>query len=114
MSEQKKYVRIFLIVLLVSSILFLHYFTNPDKIYHHALYRALFYLPLILGSFWFGLRGALYISAAVFGSYLPFVIIHWQGLSFDDFNTLVEGGLYIVIALVLSFLVEKIDAHQEN
>jgi signal transduction histidine kinase len=107
MSKQKNNIKIALIVSLVGSILCLHYFTIPGKIYHHALYRVLFYLPLILGSFWFGLKGALYISAAVFVSYLPFAIIHWQGLSFDDFGTLVEGGLYIVIALVLGLLVEK-------
>ena len=75
MSDQKKSAKIAIITLLVGSILCLHYFTIPDKIYHHALYRVLFYLPLILGSFWFGLKGALYISAAVFVSYLPFVII---------------------------------------
>ena len=107
MSGNKKCPKIVFIFILVGSILCLHYFTIPDKIYHHAFYRVMFYLPLILGSFWFGLKGALSISAAVFATYFPFVIIHWQGFSFDDFNTLLEGGLYIIIALVLGFLVEK-------
>jgi signal transduction histidine kinase len=95
------------IALLVSVILYLHYFTVPDLKYQHAVYRVLFYLPLVLGVFWFGLKGALCVLASVCILYLPYVVSQWQGLSFEDFLRLLEGTLYLIIAFILSFLVEK-------
>jgi len=95
------------IALMIGGILFLHYFTFHGMKFHHAVYRMLFYLPLVLGSLWFGLKGALYILASVSIFFLPYAIIHWQGMSFEDFAKLLEGVLYVVIGLVLGLLVEK-------
>ena len=66
-----------------------------------------FYLPLVLASLWFGLKGAIYVSASVSILFLPYAIQQWQGLSFQDISRLLEGVLYILIGLVLGFLVEK-------
>jgi signal transduction histidine kinase len=92
---------------MIGGIVYLHYFTLPHMLYHHTVYRMLFYLPLVLGSFWFGLKGAIYVSASVSIAYLPFAIREWQGFSFGDFHKLLEGVLYILIALILGFLVER-------
>ena len=66
----------------------LHYFTIHQRVFRHAVYRILFYLPLVLGSFWFGLRGAVSVSVAVAILYLPF-------------------GLYVFTALMLGHLSER-------
>ncbi len=84
----------------------LHYLTLHEKALHHAVYRMLFYLPLVLGSFWFGLRGAAGVSVAVAIFYLPFVYQQWQGID-RDFSILLESGLYVFIALVLGYLSER-------
>lgn len=97
-----------IISLLIAGILGLHYYTFPEMRYHHAIYRMLFYLPLVLGSLWFGMKGALFVCTSVSVLFLPYAIRQWQGFSFDDFYRLTEGALYIVIALILGFLVEEV------
>lgn len=107
MAAHKGWKKIAIISLLTGGILFLHYFTFPDLKYHHAVYRMLFYLPLVLGSFWFGLRGAISISVGVSIFYVPFVMKNWQGLSFEDFDKLLEGLLFVTVSLILGVLVER-------
>jgi K+-sensing histidine kinase KdpD len=107
MRDWKKWGKVVILALLIGGITYLHYFTFPDMRYHHAVYRMLHYLPLVLGSFWFGLKGAMYILISVFILYFPYMIKQWQGLSLEDFSKLLEGMLYIIIAFTLGFLVEK-------
>lgn len=106
MSDQEKKKRLAVLAALIGGILALHYFTLHEREIQHAVYRMLFYLPLVLGSFWFGLRGAAGVSASVVLFYLPFGIFQWQGFA-RDFGILLEGGLYVFIALVLGYLSEK-------
>ncbi|MCF8145915.1 MAG: hypothetical protein K9N21_18565 [Deltaproteobacteria bacterium] len=106
MTPLHKNAKIALICALVTGILILHYVTLHEKTVQHALYRMLFYMPLVLGSFWFGFKGALYISMAVAVFYLPYAIFRWQGFA-QDFDKVLEGSLYIFIALILGFLAER-------
>jgi signal transduction histidine kinase len=107
MSNRNELIKIVIIALMIGSILSMHYFTLHNMRYHHALYRMLFYIPLALGSAWFGMKGAMYVCGSVSILFLPHAISQWQDFSFDDFNRLLEGVLYIVIAFILGFLVEK-------
>lgn len=107
MSEQKQSTKILVVVFAIGAILCLHYFTLPNLSYQHALYRTLFYLPLALGSLWFGLKGAIWVASSVSLLYLPYAISHWHGFFLEEFHQVLEGVLYIVIALILGLLVEK-------
>jgi signal transduction histidine kinase len=106
MTNDHKNSKIAIIAVLIGGILALHYLTVHERVFRHAVYRMLFYLPLVLGSFWFGLRGALCVSAAVAVFYFPFGFHRWRGFS-HDFNLLLEGGLYVFIAFVLGYLTER-------
>ena len=64
MAVQKKQLKIVLILFLILVVAGLHYFTIHEKMLYHAVYRMLFYLPLVLSSFWFGLNGAVLVSIA--------------------------------------------------
>jgi len=92
---------------MLPGILCLNYFTFPGFSYRHAFYRMLFYLPLILGCFWFGIKGALSVTASVFLLYVPYVARTWQGLTLEDFHKILEGLLFIMIAVILGLLVER-------
>jgi len=107
MFSHKEQMKIVIISVMIGSILCLHYLTFPELRYHHAVYRMLFYLPLILGSLWFGMKGAIYICVSVSVLFLPHAIRQWEWFSLDDFHRLSEGVLYIGIALILGFLVER-------
>lgn len=107
MKTRKNRLKAVAIAFMIGGILFLHYFTFHGMKFHHAVYRMLFYLPLVLGSLWFGLKGALYVSVSVSILFLPYAMIHWQGFSLEDFSRLLEGALYLAIGVILGFLVEK-------
>ena len=104
LTAQKKVV---IIAVMIGGILCMHYLTFPDMRYHHAVYRMFFYLPLVLGSLWFGMKGAVYICVSVSVLFFPQAIRQWQGFSLDDFHRLSEGALYIGIALILGALIER-------
>lgn len=106
MAVQHQSWKIVCIFTLIGIILVLHYFTHYHFAVRHAVYRMLFYLPLVLGSFWFGFKGAMGVSIAVILFYAPFLFSTWQGIS-HDFEKLIEGTLFVFIALVLGYLSEK-------
>jgi signal transduction histidine kinase len=112
-SANKPGYKIGIIFFLVGVILCLHYFTSYNLKNHHSVYRMLFYFPLILGSFWFGLRGAVLIALSVSILFFPFLIINWQGFSYEDFDKILEGFLYITMAFVLGILVERRSKRQQ-
>ncbi|MFH1350106.1 MAG: hypothetical protein ABII26_04135 [Pseudomonadota bacterium] len=98
----------------LGAIIFLHYFTLPEMKNHHAFYRMLFYLPLVLGSFWFGLKGAIGTTFSVSIFYLPYMVTQWQGFSFEDFNKILEVALYVFVAFLLGYLIEKATKNQKE
>ena len=102
-----------IIVLLVSIISLLHYVTGMREIYYHIFYRELYFLPLILAGFWFGLKGGIITSLSVTVLYIPVVVMHWQGFSPDDFDTILEILLFNAVAAGLGFISDREKAHEE-
>lgn len=107
MAHQLERIKTAIIVLMIGAILFMHYFTSPERAYYHAAHRMLFFLPLILGGFWFGMRGALYVCGAVLITFSPYVLLHWNRFSIGKFDTTLEGLLFVVSAAVIGLLVER-------
>ncbi|MGB9716669.1 MAG: sensor histidine kinase [Thermodesulfovibrionales bacterium] len=105
--------KIILTVTLVVVISFLHYFTEMKKVYQHIFYRELYFLPLILAGFLFGIRGGLVTSLSITALYLPFMLIHWEGFSPDDFGKLLEIVLFNIVAMGLGFLSDKRKAEEK-
>jgi two-component system, NtrC family, sensor histidine kinase HydH len=106
-SKGKKWLKAGIAALMIAAILYLHYFTLPTRAYYHAVYRTLFYVPLVLGAFWFGWKGALFVCFSVLVLISPYVVARWHGFSLQEFETMLEGVLFIVVAAILAFLVEK-------
>ncbi len=107
MSSKRKWLKSGFIAMTLGAILFLHYLTFDHMKYEHAVHRMLFYIPLVLGSFWFGLKGALSVSAAVILCNLPYAILTWQGLTPEDFDMLLQALLFVIIGILLGLLVER-------
>lgn len=107
MSSKRKWLKLSFIVMTLGAILLLHYLTFGHMKYEHAVHRMLFYIPLVLGSFWFGLKGALSVSAAVIICNLPYAILTWQGLTPEDFDILLQAVLFVIVAILLGLLVER-------
>jgi len=74
----------------------------------HEIYRRLYYVPIILSAFWFGLKGGLFCAIIVSFFYLPHVIYQWGGSFFtNDLPKTLEIILYHVIGLVTGILSQR-------
>ena len=112
--ERGERIRIILVAALVAGITLLHYSTEWKVHYYHIFYQGLYFLPVMLAGFWFGLRGVLCVSLSITILYLPFAIIHWNGFSAEDFNSVMEMVLYNVVAIILGTLRDQEKAAQKR
>ena len=105
-----------LLVLLVAGITFLHYSTDQGQYYFDVFYGELYFLPIAMAAFWFGLSGALLASGAITVCYLPYVFLHWQGSSTDmaDVDRLLSLLLYNSLAVFSGILKDRETASREK
>jgi two-component system, NtrC family, sensor histidine kinase HydH len=103
---RRTWFRVGMIAGLLVGISSLHYVTPAPRIEHHSVHRMLYYLPLVLACFWFGIKGAVAVSVTAILLYLAFAFKHWDA-SFYDFDTFLQGSLYVFVALILGFLAER-------
>ncbi len=99
--------RIITIVFLIAGITFLHYSTTVHADHYHDIYRRLYYIPIVLGGLWFGLRGGVSVAVAVSLLYAPHVLLQWghhAGLPLEQY---LEMVLYNVIGCLTGFLSGK-------
>ena len=73
-QDKIKITALLLMVVLVTS---LHYITGTQHMQHHDIYRRLYYMPIILGGFWYGMRGGAGIALLVSVIYAPHVLFQW-------------------------------------
>ncbi len=99
--------RVIAIALMMAAIICLNYFTLYTLNQERAFYRSLFYLPLVPGTFWFALKGAIIISVTTLLLYLPCGIQLWKGFSTEDAHVLGEALVYVAITLIFGFQVQK-------
>ena len=98
-------------VVIISA---LHYII-PTKYHHyHELFRRLYYLPIILAAYRFGLRGGLVTSVAVSLIYLPHVIFQWTGSFLSNLVRFTEIGLYIIVGSLAGFLSQRVQNERDR
>ncbi|MBZ5498380.1 MAG: HAMP domain-containing histidine kinase [Acidobacteriia bacterium] len=99
--------RLLWIAILVSGITVANYATHPHESYYQFFLQALYFIPLMLSGFWFGLRGAIATSGSITVVYLPFILSHWKEFSPDEFESLIEIVIYNVVAGVLGAMRDR-------
>ncbi len=93
-----------LISFLIVLVAILHYST-PTKLHHlHELYRAFFYIPIILAAFRYQFKGGLSTAIVVIVVYLPHVVFQWGGDFLFNFSRFLEMIMYIVVGMVAGHL----------
>lgn len=98
--------------LFIAAALFLvtalHYGTPRDVSYHglHDVWRRLYYIPIILGAFHYGLRGGFLTAGAVTLLYLPHVLFQWGGMAHG--NQYIELLMFWAIGLVTGALAAEL------
>ena len=85
----------------------LHYLTTTEMVKAHDVYRRLYYVPIVFGGLWFGLRGGITTSFFVSILYVPHVLFHWQHHPDIALEQYLEIILYNVIGGLTGFLAER-------
>ncbi len=99
--------RVLGIGLLIIVISVFHYSTPTHFHYLHEIYRALFFLPIILAAFLFQLRGGIISAVVVIVIYLPHVVFQWGGDLFYNFSRFVQMIVYLIIGVVSGLLAQR-------
>jgi len=116
-DKQRKshlYFRLSLIVALILFITVLHYFTGTEHSQNHGIYRRLYYVPIILSGFWFGIRGGLISSLIVSVIYTPHILIQWEHNAPIRVEQTLEIVLYNIIGLLTGFLASQINFQRQR
>jgi len=99
--------RLLIIVFMIIGVSGLHLLFPHNFEKSHILARELYFLPIILSAFWFGLRGAVITALAITTFYLIFSVFHWRDFSADDMDRLLEIALYNIVAVTMGVLQDR-------
>lgn len=107
MGERNGKAKLMLIIALLAAITVFQYACHLGQHYYLVFLQDLYFLPLMLAAFWFGLRGAVATSLTITIVYLPFILMHWEQFSPDDLERLLELLIYNIVAAVLGILRDR-------
>ena len=93
--------------MLVLFISYLHYSHIPAIESLHDIYRALYYLPVILAALLFGVRGAVLIYLLVLASYLPYLFKSWTYNYLFEADRLLHLSLQGILGLISGVLIDR-------
>jgi len=99
-----------LFILLLASVIIiglLHFFTPGEMGVYHAVYRRLSYFPIVLGAFWFGLRGGIFFAALSSVAFIPHLLLYLGEDPRIYLNELLEVVLYMAAGTVTGFIASR-------
>jgi len=99
--------RLTLISSLIVGISLVHYYTPLRLPMLHDIFQRLYYIPIILAAFWFGLRGGLASAIVVSILYVPHVMYQWGGLPAMDLEKYLEIVLYNIVGAITGLLSQR-------
>lgn len=95
-----------IITTLIGVITFLHYSNLMSEWELHIFYRKLYYIPIILSSFRYRLKGGLFSSIIISILYAPHLTIFGNGMSISLLNQYLEVVMFLTIGYITGRLVE--------
>ncbi len=111
--NKKTSFQIVVIFVLVFFVTMLHFLTRQEETILHVIYRELYFLPIILAGFWFGLHGGLATALVITVLYVPIVIGKPRGLTGHDLGNLLEILLFNIIGILVGWLQDREIIHQQ-
>jgi signal transduction histidine kinase len=61
----------------LTAVSVLHYTTDAEHAWLHNIYQRLYYAPIVMGAYWFGVRGGLLTAVAAAIAYYPHILHTW-------------------------------------
>jgi len=105
--QLKQRLKLAILLLLFGVVTFLHYSRFFDRWLQEIFVRDLFLVPMLLGAYWFRLRGALVVGVLTTAALAPMIRANFQR---DPHWLLVDSleiGLYFLVGLALGLLRER-------
>ncbi len=106
-NRPKKILPYFLVGGFLILVTVLHYLTPYHEPLFHAVYRLLYYVPIILAAFLWGKRGGMYLSVLITIVYLPHIISGWGKIEYHSVIAILEIFLYYIIGIITGHLIDK-------
>lgn len=97
-------IRLVVISAAIIGISLLHYITPLKESVLHDIFQRLYYIPIILAAFWFGLKGGIGTALIVSILYAPHIIYQWGGLPGIEAEKYLEILIYNLVGGVTGFL----------
>lgn len=82
----------------------LHYVTDAQHVVWHGVYQRLYYGPVIIGAYWYGVGGGLLTAVAASVSYVPHIHMAWSGNLPYSASQYVEIVMFHVVGLLVGLL----------
>jgi signal transduction histidine kinase len=107
--------RVVILTAMLAAVSLSHYYTGFRIEQIHDVYTRLYYIPIILGAFWFGKRGGAATAAAAAALFLPHVFFQWSvHAAHGHFSQYIEMGMFIVIGIVTGALADMENAQRRR
>ncbi len=106
--------RLFLVAGAISAITFLHYSTSRYLLFYHEILTRLYYIPIILSAFWFGLKGGLISSIFISLIYAPHLVLQLAEVLPQESGAFLEIILYNVVGAVTGVMAQRIQDQKER
>lgn len=100
-------------IALIAVLSFLHAQAGKEMFETHLLHQQLFFIPIILASFWFGLRSGLIVAAIVSIAFLSSILNHMHNPQIE-LSVYTQIGLYIFVAALIGWLTRQIKKQQQQ
>jgi signal transduction histidine kinase len=98
-------IKFLIITVLTIIITILHYSTGHGNMVLHMLHRELYTIPILLASFWFGLRIGLSVSAIISVIYAAYILHSGVALS-SEITVFSQIIFFNLIAIALGWVVD--------
>ncbi|HEY6838266.1 MAG TPA: ATP-binding protein [Geobacteraceae bacterium] len=107
-------VRALLLASAIIGISLLHYLTPLHLPMLHDVFQRLYYIPIILAAYWFGVKGGLGASIVISIMYAPHILFQWGIGPSLELEKFLEIVLYNVVGGITGFLSQKEASRREE
>jgi len=97
-------------LLLIS---FCHYLTPAEHYHWHVIYQQVYYIPILLGAVWYGLRGGVVTAAAASVLYIPHILLHWTHVPLYRFSQIVSILMFLIFGALGGQVIDRLRKERE-
>ncbi len=106
-----KGLRIYILIVLLGGITVIHYLLGGAQAgMLHSILGHLYIVPIVLGAYWYGMKGGVALSIASSALFSPHLFLHWADPFLDVYN-FVEMFLFLLLGGVTGVL-SQMERHQ--